>query len=285
MFIKALQLVILSFVTLICFAGNSLLCRFALRTEAIDPVPFTLIRLFSGALILSLLVLLKPSSGSRKINGSWKSGAALFIYAAGFSLAYVSLSAATGALILFGCVQGTMIIAGYRKGERLGLRQWIGCAIAIAGLLVLLMPGLSTPPLASAALMAIAGVAWGIYSLLGKSFSDPLAATTGNFLRALPFALVLGLMPIFQLRNSPSGILLAVLSGAVTSGLGYAIWYRVLPNLKSTTAAIIQLSVPVLATIGGVVLLGEVLTWQVAISSALTLFGISLVILKFKKAT
>lgn len=248
-------------------------------------MPFTLVRLFSGAFVLSLLVLFTSSTGLRKASGSWKSGAALFTYAAGFSLAYVNLSAATGALILFGCVQGTMIFAGYRNGERLGLRQLVGCAIAIAGLIVLLLPGLSTPPLFSAALMALAGVAWGIYSLLGKSFSDPLAATTGNFLRALPFALVLGLIPVFRLRNSPSGILLAVLSGAVTSGLGYAIWYRVLPNLKSTTAAIIQLSVPVLATIGGAVLLGEVLTWQVAISSALTLFGISLVILKFKKVT
>ncbi len=275
---RSVHLVLLSTLTMICFAGNSLLCRMALRTEAIDPVAFTLIRILSGALVLSLIFGIKNKGRLR--GGAWKSGIALFIYAAGFSWAYVNLSAATGALILFGCVQGTMIIAGYRKGERLGNRQLLGCALAVSGLVVLLFPGLSAPSPINAALMALAGVAWGIYSLLGRSFSDPLAATAGNFLRALPFAAAVGLFSISQMSLSTNGVLLAVLSGAMTSGLGYAIWYQVLPKLKAMIASIIQLSVPIIATLGGAVLLGEEITARVILSSALTLIGIGIVLSK-----
>jgi len=264
---------------LICFAGNSLLCRLALRSGSIDPVAFTLIRLVSGAMILCLIVWLKRDRS--RISGSWRSGVFLFIYAAAFSWAYVNLTSATGALILFGCVQGAMVISGFVNGEKLTLRQIIGCLIAILGLIILLLPGLSTPAPVSAFLMAMAGIAWGLYSLMGRAQTKPIESTTGNFLRALPFAAVFAAVGLHQLQVSSYGIILALLSGAVTSGLGYAIWYSVLPSLSATKAAIVQLSVPVLAAIGGAIFLGEAITLQMTLSSLMTLFGIALVILKF----
>lgn len=276
--INKIRLSLLLLLTLICFAGNSLLCRLALRSEAIDPVTFTLIRLLSGAIILCFIVWVKRTSSN--ISGSWRSGVSLFVYAAAFSWAYVNLTSATGALILFTCVQSTMIISGFLKGERLTSRQIVGCLIAISGLIILLFPGLSTPAPGSAALMAMAGIAWGIYSLMGRSQTKPIESTTGNFLRALPFAIVIGILALQQLHISNYGLVLAVLSGAITSGLGYAVWYSVLPSLSATSASIVQLSVPILATLGGAMFLGEVITLQIILSSFLTLFGIGLAIIK-----
>jgi drug/metabolite transporter (DMT)-like permease len=276
------KLIFLTLITLLCFAGNSLLCRLALRENAIDPGLFTLIRIFSGIVVLNLIVLGKFKR--IQIGGVWKSGLALFIYAAAFSWAYVQLPAGTGALILFGCVQGTMLLAGYAKGERLSTIQISGCAIAVAGLVVLVFPGLSAPEPLNGLLMALAGIGWGAYSLFGKGSKNPLADTAGNFVRAFPYCLFLLFAFSGALHASAYGILLAVVSGAVTSGLGYALWYQVLPNLSVSRASIVQLSVPMIATLGGVVLLGEEFTLRVAASSVLILAGIGLAVVKKSSA-
>jgi drug/metabolite transporter (DMT)-like permease len=275
-----LRLAFLTLVTMIAFAGNSVLCRMALKHTTIDAATFTSIRLMSGAVVLWLIVrfLRKGRMGA----GNWWSAFALFVYAAGFSLAYVSLSAATGALLLFGSVQATMIGRGIWQGERLARLQWLGLVLAMAGLMGLMLPGLAAPPLLGAALMVLAGAAWGVYSLRGKGAGDPTRVTAGNFWRAAVLALVLSaVMQTSALLNASwdaEGLAYAVASGAVTSGLGYALWYSVLPALKATQAATIQLSVPVLAALGGVALLGEVMNEQFVLASVATLGGIALVI-------
>lgn len=258
------------------FAGNSLLCRFALRQGHVDPATFTLVRLASGAAVLGLLARARRGRGAG--GGTWPSALALAVYAAAFSFAYLGLIAGTGALLLFGAVQATMIGHGLRLGERLGRRQLLGLAVACAGLVGLVLPGLSAPPLASALLMAAAGVAWGVYSLRGRGAGDPLAVTAGNFMRAVPLGLALLLGSHDRLAWDGPGIAYAVASGAVASGLGYALWYQVLPSLKATQAATVQLSVPVLAAIGGVLLLGEPLSFRLALASAAILGGIALVL-------
>ncbi len=211
--------------------------------------------------------------------GNWPSALALFVYAAAFSFAYNTLSAGTGALLLFGAVQATMILWGLRKGESLHARQLIGLAVAATGLVVLVFPGLSAPPLSGAILMLSAGVAWGIYSLLGKAVGDPASATAGNFLRAVPFAAVVSILFLPWARLDRVGIGYAVLSGAIASGLGYVIWYAALSGLKATSAATVQLSVPVLAAIGGILLLGEPLTFRFVCASIAVLGGIALVVI------
>jgi drug/metabolite transporter (DMT)-like permease len=270
----------LTLVTMLAFAGNSVLCRMALKHTTMDAVTFTSIRLVSGAVVLWLIV--RFARAGRTGAGNWWSALALFVYAAGFSLAYVSLSAATGALLLFGSVQATMIGRGIWQGERLVRLQWLGLVLALAGLVGLMLPGLAAPPLLGAALMVLAGAAWGVYSLRGKGAGDPTLVTAGNFWRAAVLALVLSaVMQTSALLNASwdaQGLAYAVASGAVTSGLGYALWYSVLPALKATQAATIQLSVPVLAALGGVALLGEVMTAQFVWASAATLGGIALVI-------
>jgi len=270
----------LTLVTMIAFAGNSVLCRMALKHTTIDAATFTSIRLVSGAVVLWLIV--RFARAGRTGAGNWWSALALFVYAAGFSLAYVSLSAATGALLLFGSVQATMIGRGIWQGERLARLQWLGLVVAMAGLVGLMLPGLAAPPLLGAALMVLAGAAWGVYSLRGKGAGDPTLVTAGNFWRAAVLALVLSaVMQTSAVLNASwdaEGLAYAVASGAVTSGLGYALWYSVLPALKATQAATIQLSVPVLAALGGVALLGEVMTGQFVWSSVATLGGIALVI-------
>lgn len=279
---------------MLAFAGNSILCRLALSHTSIDPASFTAVRLLSGALVLWVAVRIRGgnSSGSGKSassgnsassrnsagSGNWVSALTLWAYAAAFSFAYVGLSAATGALLLFGAVQATMLGVGLMRGERLNARQIIGVSVAILGLVALLLPGLSAPPLGSAALMLGAGVAWGIYSLHGRRAGDSARVTAGNFLRAAPVALVVTLV-WSHLPLDPKGMMYAILSGALTSGLGYTIWYAVLPSLGSTTAAIVQLSVPVIATLGGSTLLGEPLTGRVILASGATLGGIAIVIL------
>lgn len=269
---------------MIAFASNSLLCRVALKQTSIDAASFTSIRIFSGALALWLIMRMrsasKVSNSSLPQAGNWPSALALFAYAAAFSFAYVTLSAATGALLLFGAVQATMILWGLRKGEPLHLRQLFGLPLALAGLIALLLPGLSAPPLGGAILMLVAGIAWGIYSLRGKGTSDAISATAGNFLRAVPLAAVLSITLIAWTRFDPAGVVYAILSGAIASGVGYVIWYSALPGLKAASAATVQLSVPVLAAAGGILLLGEPLTQRFLLASVAVLGGIALVVVK-----
>ena len=263
---------------LLAFAANSILCRLALRAHAIDPATFTAVRLFAGAATLAILVSLRRGTATQQ-RGSWLSAAALFCYAAPFSFAYLSLGAGTGALILFGAVQLTMLLVAIRRGQRPRPIQWFGIIIAFGGLAWLLLPGITAPSPIGAALMLAAGASWGIYSLRGHGATDALGLTTGNFARSLPFVLALWLVALSQLHVEPSGILWATLSGAVASGIGYAIWYRALPYISSVTAAVVQLSVPLLAGLGGILLLGEQLTLRLAVAAILVLGGIGVTIL------
>ena len=272
------RILALTAVAMLAFAGNSLLCRVALKQTGIDPASFTTIRLLAGALTLWLVV--QARRGTAAGRGNWLSALALLAYAAGFSFAYVSLPAATGALLLFGAVQATMIGHGIRAGERLGRMQLLGLALACGGLVGLLLPGLSAPPLAGSVFMLGAGIAWGIYSLRGKGAGDPTRVTAGNFLRAVPIAAALSLIMLRGAHPDPAGIGYAVLSGALASGIGYAVWYTVLPALKATHASTVQLSVPVIAAVGGVAFLGEALTLRLFLASVAILGGIALVILE-----
>ncbi len=260
---------------MIAFAGNSLLCRLALKSTGIDPASFTSIRIISGALALWLITQIRGHAAWSA--GSWLSASALFVYAAGFSYAYVSLPTATGSLLLFGAVQATMIGYGLWSGERLGVLQYLGLICAFGGLVGLLLPGLTAPPLPGSVLMIGAGIAWGVYSLRSKGISDPSAATGGNFLRAVPMAVALSLIALPWHSLNGSGVAYAIASGALASGAGYAIWYTALRGLKTTSAATIQLSVPVITAVGGILFLGEFITLRLLIASAAILFGIALV--------
>ncbi|MBI2748037.1 MAG: DMT family transporter [Burkholderiales bacterium] len=277
---------LLTALAMLAFAGNSLLCRMALKLTAVDPASFTSVRLVSGAVALWLLVRLR--GGARTGNttyGNWGSALALFAYAALFSYAYVGMTAATGALLLFGAVQASMIGWGLAHGERLRPLQTLGFVAALAGLAALMLPGFATPQSGVAVAMLSAGVAWGVYSLRGKATTpgqaaDPLATTCGNFVRTVPMALALSAVALPSVQLDAAGLALAVASGAVTSGLGYAVWYRALPALQATQAATVQLSVPVIAAVGGVLILGEGFTWQLLVSSVAILGGIALVMRK-----
>ncbi|HEY2345925.1 MAG TPA: DMT family transporter [Xanthomonadaceae bacterium] len=268
----------LTLLAMLAFAGNSLLCRIALRDGGIDAASFTAIRIVSGAMALSLIVRLRR--GKFGIEGNWISAFALFAYAACFSCAYIRLPAGIGALLLFGAVQATMIGYGWWSGERLGMRRSIGMACAFGGLVGLMLPGASAPPLTASVSMLAAGCAWGAYSLRGRSAMDATAASAGNFLRATPFALVLVASALPHTSPGRDGVYCAIASGALTSGVGYAIWYMALRGLKATSAAVVQLSVPVLAAIGGIVLLGEAASLRLAIASAAILGGIALVVIE-----
>lgn len=272
-----LRIVALTALTMLAFAGNSLLCRLALRDTGIDPAAFTALRLSSGAVMLWLLVRIGGGTGT---GGSWRSALALFAYAAGFSFAYVSLSAGTGALLLFAAVQATMILIGWHRGEKLSRRQGLGLLLAFAGLVALVAPGVAAPSWLGCLLMLAAGIAWGIYSLRGRGVANPLAATAGNFLRSLPFALLLCLIFLPRLQYDSLGALYAVVSGALASGLGYVLWYAALRGLDAASAATVQLSVPAIAAAGGVLLLGETLTLRLLLASATILGGIALVLRK-----
>ena len=276
------RIIALTSFAMMAFAGNSLLCRFALTQTGMDAASFTTIRLISGAVMLWLVV--RMSRRTHTGEGNWLSALALFVYAAGFSFAYVSLPAATGALLLFGAVQATMIGYGIWMGERLLRLQFVGLVLAFGGLVGLLLPGLSAPPLYGSLLMLSAGVAWGIYSLRGKSAGDPTKVTAGNFLRAVPIAAVLSLFIFNGTSLDTAGFWYAVSSGALASGMGYAIWYTALPALKATNAATVQLSVPVLAALGGIGLLGEPVTLRFVLASIAILGGIALVILEKQQA-
>lgn len=272
------RLAILTSLAMLAFAGNSLLCRVALKSTAIDAASFTTIRLLSGAATLWLIVhISRRASGGR---GSWPAALALFVYAAGFSYAYVNLTAAAGALLLFAAVQATMIGHGLWTGERLRRLQFIGLVLALGGLVSLLLPGLAAPPLPASLLMLLAGAAWGVYSLRGRGAGDPLRITAGNFLRAVPVAIALSVLMHESASLDSAGLWCAVASGALASGIGYAIWYTALPALQATSAATVQLSVPVIAALGGVVFLGEAITLRLLLASAAVLGGIALVILE-----
>lgn len=285
------RVAILTSLAMIAFAGNSLLCRIALKETAIDAASFTTIRLISGAVMLCIIVLIRQSRANeesdktdKKSGGNWFSAGALYIYAAGFSFAYVDLTTATGALLLFGAVQATMIGYGLWTGERLQQLQIAGLILALVGLIGLLLPGLSAPPLTASILMVGAGIAWGVYSLRGKGSGDPARVTAGNFLRSVPIAVVLSLLLLDNISLDSAGFWYAVASGALASGVGYAIWYSALPMLKATHAATVQLSVPVIAAVGGFIVLGEPITLRVALASLAILGGITLVIMEKQKA-
>ena len=269
------RIIMLTIVTMVAFAANSVLCRLALSHSAIDPASFTFVRLASGAMALWLFCTV---IGKRGRGGSWKGAITLIIYAIAFSLAYVTLPAGTGALLLFGTVQVTMIATAFAKGERLSIGQWIGLAAAMAGLVVLVAPGVSAPPPLGAALMVLSGVFWGIYSLQGRGSGDPAATTAGNFLRAAPLALLPMAAMAGQLSVDAPGALYAALSGVLASGCGYIVWYSVLPRLSAAQGASVQLSVPVIAALGGALLMGEALTMRLGIAAIATLGGIALVI-------
>ena len=268
---------VLTLIAMIAFAGNSLLCRVALRHTNIDAASFTFIRIVSGAVALWIIVRMRGRSLEKA--GSWISATALFAYAAGFSFAYLSLPAGTGALLLFGAVQATMIIWALRNGERLSVRQRIGLALAMAGLVALVFPGLSAPPLGGSILMFGAGIAWGVYSLRGKKSGDPSSATAGNFLRAVPMAAALSLLFLPWANLDRAGAGYAIVSGAIASGVGYAIWYTALPSLRGASAASVQLIVPVFAAAGGILFLGEAITLRFLVASVAVLGGIALVVI------
>jgi drug/metabolite transporter (DMT)-like permease len=271
-----IRIIALTFLAMIAFAGNSLLCRVALKHTRIDAASFTAIRLISGAVMLWLVVRMSRSTHTGR--GNWLSAFALFFYAASFSFAYVRLPAATGALLLFGVVQATMIGHGIWAGERLRRLQLVGFVLALGGLVGLLLPGLSAPPLLGSLLMLSAGFAWGVYSLRGKSAGDPTRVTAGNFLRAVPIAAALSILMHDSASLDSAGFWYAVSSGALTSGIGYAVWYTTLPALNATHAATVQLSVPVIAALGGIVFLGEPVTLRLVLASVAILGGIVLVI-------
>ncbi len=275
------RVVALTVLAMLAFAGNSLLCRMALKHTDIDAASFTTIRLASGALMLWLLV--RVRGGSYSGAGNWRSACALFVYAAAFSFAYLSLTAATGALLLFGAVQATMIGHGLWSGERFQKLQWVGLVLALGGLVGLLLPGLSAPPVVGSVLMLGAGVAWGVYSLRGKAAGDPTRVTAGNFLRVVPMAVVLSLVMWGGAALDWAGVGYALASGALASGVGYAVWYTALPALKATQAATVQLSVPVIAALGGLVFLGEPLSLRLVLASVAVLGGIALVILEKRR--
>ncbi|NIF29051.1 DMT family transporter [Pantoea sp. Tr-811] len=268
--------------SLVAFAANSIFCRLALRDGAIDAESFTLLRLASGAAFLLLLIRLRKPG--QPLGGSWKGGLALFLYAYLFSVAYLQLGAGVGALVLFGAVQITMFAFAWLKGEHVSAPSLLGMLIAFAGLVVLLLPGAEAPPLVSALVMAASGVAWGAYSLLGKGAPNPLADTAGNFVRSLPLVLMLG-VPMVLLAHvhvTPAGLLFALASGILASGAGYAVWYGVVRQVSAQQAATLQLSVPVIAALAGVLMIGEPMSLRLLLASLVVLGGVALALLPAK---
>ena len=258
---------------LTCFAANSLLARAALGTGRIDPASYTAVRLASGALVLWAIA---ASRGGARPKGGWSGATALFVYAAAFSVAYVRVRAGPGALLLFAAVQATMIGWGLARGARPTALQWAGLLVAIAGLAWLTLPGSSSPDPAGSALMAVAGIAWGAYTLAGRASRDPVGDTAGNFLRSAVITAGFLLLSAGSARAVPAGVALAAASGAVASGVGYSLWYSVVPKLGATRAAVVQLSVPVLAALGAIPLLGEPMTGRLMVAGAAIVSGVAL---------
>lgn len=270
---------LLTGLALIAFAANSVLCRLALGNGAIDASSFTGIRLLAGAIALFTILSIKGSNKGASSKGSWTASLSLFLYAITFSYAYLSVDTGTGALILFGSVQITMIMLSLISGTRLHLIEWSGVILAFTGFIYLILPNITTPSITGFILMAVSGVSWGIYTLKGRSSKNPLMDTTYNFLRTIPFIALLAVFTLQNMNYSTEGIVLALISGAITSGAGYTIWYIALGGLSSTQAAVIQLSVPVIAAIGGVIFVSEVITMRLVISAAIVLSGILMVVL------
>jgi drug/metabolite transporter (DMT)-like permease len=265
---------------LIAFAANSILCRLALGEESIDASGFTIIRLVSGIVVLLLILSVKNRKDKATSFGSWSAASMLFLYAAAFSYAYISLDTGIGALILFAAVQLTMILVAIISGDRLGVIAWSGVLLAFGGFIYLVLPGISAPSFSGFILMSIAGIAWGIYSLIGKGSKNPLADTTFNFTRTLPLILVMAIISFPYFELSTKGILLAFTSGAIASGIGYTIWYTALKRLSATQAAVVQLTVPIFAAIGGAVFMSEVITLRLILSAVMILCGVAMVLLK-----
>jgi drug/metabolite transporter (DMT)-like permease len=261
----------------VAFAANSILCRMALGQGSVDAATFSIVRVVSGAVML-LAVSARMRGSMFPVDGSWTAAALLVVYALAFAFAYNELGAGTGALIMFGCVQVTMPVAALMAGERPHPAQWIGLCIALGGLAYLVSPGLTAPSPVGAALMVIAGVAWGAYSLAGLGGVNPLSQTMGNFVRAVPLVGMVGLMFLPRLHIEPRGILLSVASGALTSGLGYVAWYAAVRGLTAMRASVVQLAVPVVAAIGGVLLLSETISLRLLLSTVLVLGGIAMAI-------
>ncbi len=270
------QLVVTTALTMVAFAGNSILCRMALKDTSIDAQSYTTVRIVSGAVVLLALVLWHRKAPLAR--GSWRSAVALLFYAVCLSFAYRSINAGAGALMLFCAVQLTMILMGYIAGERMQGRQIMGFIAAMAGFVLLVFPKVQPPSLIDSGLMLASGVAWGIYSLLGRGQADPVGATAGNFLRASPLTIVLSVLALPWMNLDARGVFYAVLSGALASGMGYVLWYRVLQHMRAMTASTVQLLSPLIATLGGVALLGESLTRELLIASLLILGGIWLVV-------
>ncbi|HEX8633914.1 MAG TPA: DMT family transporter [Pyrinomonadaceae bacterium] len=275
---------VLTGLALVAFAANSVLCRLALGGARIDAASFTSVRLASGAGALLLITAAVNKSSPSFLPSSLRrvrfiSALLLFLYAAAFSFAYTGLTTATGALILFGSVQATMLVAALRSGERPHPLEWTGLALALGGLVYLVLPGLAAPPLLSSACMAVAGISWGRYSLNGRGAQDPLADTTVNFALALPLAFAVSLLARGGAHVSTAGIVLAVLSGALASGVGYVVWYAALRGLTATRAATVQLLVPVLAALGGVIFMSEGVSLRLLVAGSVILGGVALALL------
>lgn len=256
----------------------------ALRGGEADAVGFTLVRLAAGAVTLITVSYFLGTKTKAAGRGNFISALFLFAYAICFSLAYLELNAGTGALILFGSVQSTMILIAVLRGERPGLPEWLGFAAAVGGLVYLVFPGLRSPPLFSSLLMFAAGAAWGVYTLRGKAVSDPLAETTGNFIWSVPMIAAASVPFILKIHLSNRGIVLAVLSGSVASGIGYTVWYAALKYHTAVRAAVLQLSVPIIAAIGGIVFLAENPTLRLWTAAILVLGGIAMTTLNKKNA-
>jgi len=264
---------------LIAFAANSVLCRLALGEETIDASGFTIIRLLSGAIVLLVIISFNRNKSDTAEKGSWYSGLMLFIYAVTFSFAYVTLDTATGALILFGSVQTTIILLSLLSGNRLHISEWAGVIMAFIGFVYLILPSVTTPSVIGFILMSVSGAAWGVYTLKGRSSKNALMDTTFNFLRTIPLIIILAIFTIWNIHLSPKGILLAALSGGIASGIGYTLWYISLGGLSATQAAVLQLLVPIIAAFGGVIFISEVITLRLTISAIIILGGISIVVL------
>jgi drug/metabolite transporter (DMT)-like permease len=271
---------LLTVVAMLAFAANSLLCRLALGDGQIDAASFTTVRVASGAITLVLFMLPRWRRGERKARFDWGAALMLFAYMIFFSFAYLSLSAGTGALLLFGSVQLTMLFAALRAGERFTPWSWTGLLLAVAGLVYLVSPGITAPDPLGAVFMIVAGLAWGLYSLVGRRAGNPLESTANNFILAAPMGIAVSLLFMADLQLSARGLLLAVASGSVASGLGYVTWYAALRGLTSTRAATVQLSVPVIAAVGGVLMLAEPVTLRLVLASTATLGGVALVLLQ-----
>jgi drug/metabolite transporter (DMT)-like permease len=274
---NTLRTAFLTAIAMLAFAANSVLCRQALGPELVDAASFTSVRMVSGAIMLSLILMLRGRS-SKPSTANWQSAAMLFTYMVFFSFAYISLEAGTGALILFGAVQLTMFLVALKGGETFPLLSWTGLGLAVGGLIYLVSPGVSAPDLLGALLMTVAGIAWGVYSLMGRGAANPLEATASNFIYCVPLVLIVSVMFSSTFSITPMGLALAVASGALASGCGYVIWYAALPNLGATRAATVQLTVPAIAAFGGVVLLSEPLTVRLIVASAATLGGVAMVL-------